>query len=203
MARDQVARVLRAGGPLEHRFGEVAGLRREGHERAEDQGRRPGSGRGRRGPGRRRPSRRRSRRSARRRSSTARCGSGTSAARTACRRSTRRCRRPRPTRTRSTIQPRSAREPRQGGAGGHRRGGLVAEPEDEAEERRRRPRRTRSRTRSAGRRAGSGRVNAPTAASTKPIAEQDAAVRVDQPARPPRRGRAPTANAIPNQARLG
>ena len=38
MTRDQVARVLRAGGPLEHRLGEVAGLGRERHDRTEDEG---------------------------------------------------------------------------------------------------------------------------------------------------------------------
>ena len=37
VARNQVARALRAGGPLEHRLGQVAALRREADERAEDE----------------------------------------------------------------------------------------------------------------------------------------------------------------------
>ena len=48
MTRDQGARVLGAGRPLEHRLGEVAGLGREGHSGPTMQ-RRPPAGRARRG----------------------------------------------------------------------------------------------------------------------------------------------------------
>ena len=80
-----VARVLGAGGPLQHRLGEVAGLGGERQRAA--RGRAPPTGgwpRPDEHQRRRRPSRRRSRRSGPRTSSTARCGSGTCGRRTAC-----------------------------------------------------------------------------------------------------------------------
>ena len=63
VARDQRAGVLGAGGPLEHRLGEVAGLGGEADQRAEDERAERRSGRGPQHRRRRRPSRRRSRRS--------------------------------------------------------------------------------------------------------------------------------------------
>ena len=36
MAGDEISRILGTGGPLEHRFGQIAGLRRETQQRPED-----------------------------------------------------------------------------------------------------------------------------------------------------------------------
>ena len=124
VARDERPGVLRAGGALEHRFGEVAGLRGERESAA--RGRRPrapGSGRA--------PTAASPRRRAcgddpaddalvrlRRRD----VGAGTGAARSAARRDTRPCRTPRRASTSSRIQPRSGPSAAERRRRRHRRG---------------------------------------------------------------------------------
>ena len=184
VARDQRPRVLGAGGALEHRLGEVAGLGGEPEQRPEHD----------------RPERRlaeareherdddrardRARRRGPRSTSRARCGSGTCGGRSGARRGRRRCRsstRRAPAAGSSRARrrgPPAARRRRDRRAPSWRRGGRTRAA-------RRRSPRTPSRSRPPARRADPGRSRLPTPARTAPDGDQDEALLARRAGSPP------------------